>query len=248
MIRWQMAGFLTCLIAASPVALRRQDQASLPEPPRTDFSRCARGRILSVIDGDSVLVQLPDNKVGVRLIGVDAPEAAHPLKPVEPYGKEASAFLGNLLSGEEVWLEEEPASRLDKDGRFLYYIFRAPDGLFVNLEIVRQGYGRADSVYPFKHLAGFRQYERRAQEAGKGLWGVPAPTGTPPSTLPAVPAAETRPAPGDSKSDTLVVYVTRTGEKYHVAGCRYLSKSMVPIALKEARQRYTPCSVCKPQQ
>jgi len=42
------------------------------------------------------------------------------------------------------------------------------------------------------------------------------------------------------------VYVTRTGAKYHRAGCRYLSKSMIPIPLKEAAQRYAPCSVCRP--
>jgi micrococcal nuclease len=43
-----------------------------------------------------------------------------------------------------------------------------------------------------------------------------------------------------------IVYVTRTGSKYHRAGCRYLSKSMIPMALKEAAQRYGPCSVCRP--
>jgi len=42
------------------------------------------------------------------------------------------------------------------------------------------------------------------------------------------------------------VYVTRTGTKYHRAGCRYLSKSMIPLSLKEAKQRFTPCSVCRP--
>lgn len=43
------------------------------------------------------------------------------------------------------------------------------------------------------------------------------------------------------------VHITRTGEKYHAAGCRYLSKSDIPISLFDAkRQGYTPCSKCSP--
>ena len=43
------------------------------------------------------------------------------------------------------------------------------------------------------------------------------------------------------------VYITKTGSKYHRAGCRYLSQSAIQIDKSEAiRQGYTPCSVCKP--
>jgi hypothetical protein len=43
------------------------------------------------------------------------------------------------------------------------------------------------------------------------------------------------------------VYITDTGEKYHRAGCRYLSKSKIAISLSKAKaEGYTPCSVCKP--
>ena len=44
----------------------------------------------------------------------------------------------------------------------------------------------------------------------------------------------------------ITVYVTRTGEKYHRDGCRYLSRSKIPMSLKEAAKRFGPCSVCKP--
>ena len=43
-----------------------------------------------------------------------------------------------------------------------------------------------------------------------------------------------------------VVYVTRTGEKYHRAGCQYLRQSAIPMSLTQARTRYSPCSVCGP--
>jgi micrococcal nuclease len=51
---------------------------------------------------------------------------------------------------------------------------------------------------------------------------------------------------GGPSDQDVIVYVTRTGSKYHRAGCRYLSKSMIPMPLKEAAQRYAPCSVCRP--
>lgn len=47
-------------------------------------------------------------------------------------------------------------------------------------------------------------------------------------------------------NEDVVVYVTRTGAKYHRAGCRYLARSMIPMPLKEAAARYGPCSVCRP--
>ncbi|MFA4965785.1 MAG: ComEC/Rec2 family competence protein, partial [Thermoleophilia bacterium] len=42
------------------------------------------------------------------------------------------------------------------------------------------------------------------------------------------------------------VFVTETGECYHLSGCRYLSRSKIPISLRDAKARYRPCSVCKP--
>ena len=41
------------------------------------------------------------------------------------------------------------------------------------------------------------------------------------------------------------VYITNTGSKYHSDGCRYLSRSCIPISLSEAKSEgYEPCSVC----
>ena len=48
-------------------------------------------------------------------------------------------------------------------------------------------------------------------------------------------------------ADDTVVYITKTGKKYHRSSCRYLSKSKIKTTLKKARaQGYTPCKVCKP--
>lgn len=49
-----------------------------------------------------------------------------------------------------------------------------------------------------------------------------------------------------SKSGT-VVYVTRTGSKYHRGSCSYLSSSKIEIDLDDAKDDgYSPCSKCNP--
>lgn len=43
-----------------------------------------------------------------------------------------------------------------------------------------------------------------------------------------------------------MVYVTRTGAKYHQAGCSSLSRSAIPMRLDKAALRYGPCGRCRP--
>ena len=199
--------------------------------------------VVSVIDGDTIIVEMDGENKTVRFIGVDTPEAVHPRKEVQYYGKEASLFTKNLLKGEHVYLDYEgEVGMYDKYQRLLAYVFRAPDGLFVNLEIVRQGYGNAYTVFPFKHLELFRQYGKRARELEKGLYSPEKVTDS------AVDQPKSPVKEGDSGED-VTVYTTKTGAKYHRTGCRYLSKSKIPISLKDAKARgYTPCSVCNPPQ
>lgn len=45
----------------------------------------------------------------------------------------------------------------------------------------------------------------------------------------------------------VVVFVTRTGEKYHRGACRYLDQSKLAVKLGEARRAgHDPCRVCSP--
>ena len=184
-----------------------------------------------VIDGDTIILE----DIGrVRLIGVDTPETVHRSKPVERFGKEASEFLRGLIEGGKVWLEYD-WQRKDKYGRTLAYVY-LPDSTFVNAAIIRFGYGHAYTKYPFKYEEEFRELEREAREAKRGLWAAG----------PADLSAKTGPASPGGESGEITVYATRTGTKYHRKGCRYLARSMIPISLRDAVQRYGPCSVCSP--
>lgn len=61
-----------------------------------------------------------------------------------------------------------------------------------------------------------------------------------------VPAQQ--PAPqmaADTNAQT--VYITKTGKRYHRAGCRYLTSTQRAVSLKEAKAMgLTPCKVCQP--
>ena len=62
----------------------------------------------------------------------------------------------------------------------------------------------------------------------------------------AVPPALAQKSAHQQDPQKITVYVTRTGKKYHRDGCRFLSRSKIPMSLKEAAARYGPCSVCRP--
>jgi len=223
--------------------------ASSLSEPRKDFAEQPRYKVLRVVDGDTVVLLMEGKQVKVRLIGVDTPETVHPSKPVQFYGKEASKFTGNLLLGESVYLEYEPgSSRRDKYGRTLAYLYRAPDGLFINLEIVRQGYGHAYTVYPFRYLDLFREYEKQAREAGRGLWAGASNQKQKQMKSEAPDQKESAPQPAVDEQEA-AVYITASGKKYHRDRCRFLSKSKIPLALEVAKARgYAPCPVCSPPQ
>lgn len=55
------------------------------------------------------------------------------------------------------------------------------------------------------------------------------------------------PISGSGNADSNTVYITTSGTKYHADGCRYLSKSKIPISLIDAvNKNYGTCSVCNP--
>jgi micrococcal nuclease len=122
--------------------------------------------VARVGDGDSIELETGER---VRLVQIDAPE----LGEDECYGEEATATLEGLLPpGSSVRLEADP--RLDDTDRFdrlLRYVHLGD--LNVNLELVRRG---AASVWfvdgPGRYADELLDAARKAQAAGRGLWGA----------------------------------------------------------------------------
>jgi micrococcal nuclease len=130
------------------------------------------GRVVRVVDGDTIHVLLGARREKVRYIGVDTPETHHPTKPVQCYGREASAFNARLVAHERVRLVRDVEER-DRFGRLLAYVYRARDGLFVNAELARTGYARPLPIAPdLRYAARLQSLARAARQAGRGLWSA----------------------------------------------------------------------------
>ena len=218
--------FITLLLIFGFASVYYSDNRLLPYPD-VEFADDTTFPVLKVIDAATVNIDYQDTPTVVKLIGVKVPEAMHPDNPSETAQLEAMAFLHNLLRSESVYLQFE-GDAPETAGDLQAYLRRAPDGLFVNLEVVRQGYAQVNAQATFEHLELFVHYEERARTAEKGLW---APIGQ-----------------GILPDDDTLVYVTPSGSKFHREKCVVLkrSKRANPLPLGRAKQRYEPCSFCKP--
>jgi micrococcal nuclease len=121
-----------------------------------------------VNDGDTVV--LADGR-RVRYIGINAPEIAHAPHdaPGEPYGIDALKYNRKLVTDKAVQLVYDRETR-DQYGRWLAYVFLS-DNTFVNLEMLAMGYAHVLWRHPNRaHENRFLQAQRRAMQAGKGIW------------------------------------------------------------------------------
>ncbi len=175
---------------AARTPLLAPDAANTELPP--DLTEAL---VLDVVDGDTLVVRLGGREERLRMLGIDTPETVHPVRPVECFGREASAYTHELLEGQTVLLEDDPTQgNEDRFGRLLRYVW-LPDGRMVNRELIGQGYA-FEYTYnvPYRYQESFRQAERAARQQQRGLWApaacagerIPASDGQ--ENLPTVPS------------------------------------------------------------
>ena len=128
--------------------------------------------VSKIVDGDTIKVIIDGEEQTVRLIGVDTPETVHPNKDVECYGVEASDFTKSLLTNQIVELEfDDSQGKTDRYGRLLAYVYRTDDHLFVNKELIKQGYAYEYTYNtPYKYQTEFQQDQEFASASKIGLW------------------------------------------------------------------------------
>jgi len=150
-----------CLAAASVLAATA---GATHLPSGGQLSRIAR-----VVDGDTVALA---NGAHVRLVQIDTPEVYY---SPECYGEQASIVTKRLLpAGTLVRLSREPKTdAVDQYGRLLRYVFRARDGLDINLQLVRVG-AAAPYFYDYRrgrYASLLTRLALRARARHLGLWG-----------------------------------------------------------------------------
>jgi|AMFO01.1.fsa_nt_gi Micrococcal nuclease (thermonuclease) homologs len=119
-----------------------------------------------VFDGDTFETAAGER---IRLLGINAPEVAHPERPGQVMGIEATKALAGMIAGKTVRLEFD-AERHDVYGRTLAQVY-LPDGTWVNGEMLRRGLAHAYIFTP--NLRWARELvalERTARKKRLGIW------------------------------------------------------------------------------
>lgn len=121
--------------------------------------------VVRVVDGDTIRVRLATGaEEPVRYIGIDTPERG------ECFFEESTEANARLVEGERVRLERDVSER-DRFGRLLAYVYRSEDDVFVNAELVRQGFAVAREYPPDIRLAEhLGRLAEAAERALRGLW------------------------------------------------------------------------------
>ncbi len=134
------------------------------------------GRVVRVVDGDTIDVEINGEEFPVRYIGIDTPEIVKPNTPVQYYGPEASEKNKELVDGKTVILVKD-ISDVDQYERLLRYVI--VEGKFVNYELVAQGFAK-NFAYPPDTSCNETIYkaELDARNSILGLWAPPTPLPT----------------------------------------------------------------------
>ena len=177
--RTRLVPALLLVVTAGAAGCRQEAPPSDASDPSASRSETATATVEYVIDGDTIDVVINGAEERVRFTGIDTPEVARaasgsrPASAGECFGDEATAFTEALLPvGTEVRLVRDIVGR-DDYGRILAYVYRADDGIFVNYEIVRQGYAQPLTIPPnvvFSDLMVEAARDAEADEAG--LWAA----------------------------------------------------------------------------
>jgi endonuclease YncB( thermonuclease family) len=125
------------------------------------------GKVVGITDGDTITILVDRQPIQVRLAEIDTPERG------QPWANRAKQALSDKVFGQVVELQVVDT---DRYGRTVAKVYRG--GRDINREMVREG-----------HAWLFRKYlrdpslledERKAREAGAGVWGLPEAQRVPP--------------------------------------------------------------------
>lgn len=129
------------------------------------------------------------------------------------------------LTGETIRIEITSSAKTE--GTVTGYVFAGT--VFINAYLVETGRAKTNLTPEDKYGGLFYLLQEKAEKNGRGLWA---------------PDASSFPSGGE---ENVIVYITKTGTRYHQAGCRYLPEETPSLTLAEAVEKgYSPCRVCQP--
>ncbi len=138
-------------------------------------------KLLKVVDGDTIDVELNGKETRIRFIGIDTPESVNPDEGRNnEYGEEASAYTKMLLTGIENLYLEFDSQITDDYGRTLAYVWLTETNknttevigkYMVNGIIVKDGYAKAKDYPPnIRYSSSLSMLQDEAKKKADGLW------------------------------------------------------------------------------
>lgn len=126
--------------------------------------------VVSVTDGDTIVVKMGKTLEKVRLIGIDAPEL-HDKKTsaVRCYARDARAKLRTLLLHKNVFLVRDPLTHnRDIYGRLLRTVMLG--SVSINEQLVHDGFARVYTRFEFSGKSIYLEKQKKSQAGERGLW------------------------------------------------------------------------------
>jgi micrococcal nuclease len=119
------------------------------------------GKVINVVDADTIDVELTSGPIRVRLHGIDSPERG------QPWEDESTTALKKRILNQEVDIEPFQQDRYE---RLIGIVFLNDTN--INAELVREGHAWAYRQYMRKEDGTLCADEARARLSGKGLWSL----------------------------------------------------------------------------
>lgn len=125
-----------------------------------EFSKCT--------DGDTAHFLIKGKDTTVRFLAINAPEYT---KTKEPYGKEASEYVCDILTNANtIELEYDDGSdTLDKYGRTLAWVYA--DDVLLQRELVQRGLAEVKYIYgDYAYTEELKTLEKEAKKEKLNMW------------------------------------------------------------------------------
>ena len=164
---------LTLIVAAASLIDHQCNVRNAPpvDPVAVDKKS---GTVTHVIDGDTMEIVVEQGKppVKVRLLGIDAPEAEGPARPL---GLTSAAYTRARAEGKQVTLRLDELQRdHDKYGRLLAYVY-LPNNELLNESLTRDGMAFSHRRLRCDLSSQLDAAENEARKAKRGLWKTVTP-------------------------------------------------------------------------
>ncbi|MEC5320953.1 thermonuclease family protein [Brenneria populi subsp. brevivirga] len=120
------------------------------------------GKVVQVVDGDTIVVRQNGVDHRIRMLGIDAPEYR------QPYGKDAHRALERRIGGKWVRVRYDEKDRYHRYLGTVYY-----RNANINVSLLRDG-----QAWVYKYQRGDQElmrHENAARRERLGLWRLPDP-------------------------------------------------------------------------